>query len=69
MIRAPFTTAPRRNPPTPGRDWTLDECRAVADHAMAEQPNNAFLSVNPRALTDAIFFMAGPRVTKLGGAQ
>jgi hypothetical protein len=31
MIRAPFTTAPRRNPPTPGRDWTLDECRAEPD--------------------------------------
>jgi hypothetical protein len=66
VIRETFTTAPRRNPPTPGRDWTLDECRAVADHAMPQQPDNAFLSVDPRALTERIFFMAGPRVTKLG---
>jgi hypothetical protein len=66
MIRTPFTTAPRRNPPTPGRDWTLDECRAVAELAHPYQPSNAFFSTDPRAMTHAIFFMAGPRVTKLG---
>lgn len=64
-MKPAFTTAPKRNPPVPGRDWTLDECRAVADHAMPYQPDDALLSVNPRALTDAIFLMAGKRVTKL----
>lgn len=65
MKHATFTTAPRRNPPTPGRDWTLDECRAVAGHAMAEQPNDAFFATDPLAMTNAIFAIAGPRVTKL----
>ncbi|MES3054934.1 hypothetical protein O6V14_04760 [Sphingomonas faeni] len=65
MKHHPFTTAPKRNPPVPGRDWTLDECRAVADHAMSDQPHDAFFSTDPRALTDAIFAIAGPRVTML----
>ncbi|MBC3943333.1 hypothetical protein [Sphingomonas albertensis] len=68
MKPAHFTTAPKRNPPVPGRDWTLDECRAVADHAQSSQPHDAFFSTDPRAMTDALFAIAGKRVTKLGGA-
>jgi hypothetical protein len=68
MKPAPFTTAPRRNPPTPGRDWTLDECRAVAELAHPYQPSNALYSRTPEELTDAIFGICGKRVTKLGGA-
>lgn len=68
MKHAPFTTAPKRNPPVPGRDWTLDECRAVADHAHRSQPNNSLYSRTPEELTDAIFAIAGKRVTKLGEA-
>ena len=54
-----FTTAPKRNPPVPGRDWTLDECRAVADLAQRLQPSNALYSRTPEELTAAIHFIAG----------
>lgn len=66
MKHATFTTAPRRNPPTPGRDWTLDECRAVAGHAHPTQPSNALYSRTPEELTDALFAIAGKLVTKVG---
>jgi hypothetical protein len=68
MKPAHFTTAPKRNPPVPGRDWTLDECRAAVDLAHPDQPSNALYSRTPEEMTDALFFIAGKRVTKLGGA-
>jgi hypothetical protein len=63
-----FTTAPKRNPPVPGRDWTLDECRARADLAAPSEPFNVLYSRTPEELTNALFLIAGKRVTKLGGA-
>lgn len=66
-MKPAFTTAPKRNPPVPGRDWTLDECRAVADLADRSQPLNALYARTPEEMADAIFLIAGKRVTKLGG--
>ena len=68
MKHAPFTTAPKRNPPVPGRDWTLDECRARATIAAFSDPDNALYSRTPEEMTNALFAIAGKRVTKLGGA-
>jgi len=59
--------------PTPAscstrRDWTLAECQAAAELAMAEQPDNVLFRTDPRAMTNALFAIAGKRVTKLGEA-
>ena len=61
MMHAPIRRHPERI-----RDWTLDECHARATITAPSQPSNALYSRTPEEMTNALFLIAGKRVTKLG---
>jgi hypothetical protein len=43
------------------RDLTMDECRAMADHAQPSQPSNVLYSRSAAELASALFAIAGKR--------
>ncbi|APX66290.1 hypothetical protein AV944_11125 [Sphingomonas sp. LK11] len=45
------------------RNRTLDECRAIVGDKPIVSP---FYHYTPEAMTDALFAIGGPRVTKVG---